>query len=559
MIMSRAGARVLLLSVGMVLGLRNAEAGPVYVNASAKTGAAQDGTSWKTAFVSLQDALDVAASASSGSCGTLTEIWVAAGTYAPSKIYAPSGVAGGKYSIVTIPAPSIVPQMKTFDLPNCVAIYGGFSGSEKSLSQRSPSKNETILDGGKSSWHVVTAGNDVAQTGVRAVLDGLSITGGNANGPTNDLLFHPYNFNHDNGGGMTILYDSVIDIQNVNFHDNVSNGDGGGLFSIDSTLRITGSRFAQNFAPFRGGAAEIFNTFETSAHTASIESTTFDSNSAGVFGGAIVGEGTLPNDDSNLDINHCTFVGNTAFEGGAVVFDSQKTTVRNSMFQGNVATVNAGALSTTNVVDTIVNGTFFGPASPFTKFGTTVTNCDFINNQTLGDQAAHDSALGGITTGLNFAFGGGALVAYMNGYLDVSGSRFLNNVVLGGDGGAILNGRSEAENVFGSGADAFEVRTTISGCTFRGNLSAGNGGAVASMPGLLYTLDERTVGSTAVSVTGSIFSKNSAAGFGGGIYLDRSTATIGSNTYGGNQATKGPSLYGVDSVINGVKTGLVSE
>ena len=556
MIMSRAGARVLLLSVGLFLGERSAQAGPIYVNASAKPGGAHDGTSWKTAFVSLQDALDVA-SASSGACGTLTEIWVAAGIYAPSKIYAPSGVAGGQYSVKTIPAPPIVPQMNTFDLPNCVAIYGGFSGNEKSLSQRSPAKNETILDGGNSSWHVVTAGNDVAGTGVRAILDGLTITRGNANGPTNDLLFHPYNFNHDNGGGMTILYDSVIDIQNVNFHDNVSNGDGGGLFSIDSTLRITGSRFVHNSAPFRGGAAEIFNTFETTAHTASIEGSTFTANSAGVFGGAIVGEGTLPNDDSNLDINNCTFAGNTAFEGGAIVFDSQKTTVRNSMFQGNVATVNAGALSTTNVVDTIVNGTFRIPT--FTKFGTTVTNCDFINNQTLGDQAAHDSALGGISTGLNFAFGGGALVAYMNGYLDVIGSRFMNNVALGGDGGAILNGRSEAENVFGSKADAFEVRTTISGCTFRGNQSAGNGGAVASMPGLLYTLDERTVASTAVSVTGSIFGKNSAAGNGGGIYLDRSTATVGSNTYGGNQATKGPSLYGVDSVINGVKTGLIEQ
>jgi len=557
MIMSRAGARVLLLSVGLFLGERSAQAGPIYVNASAKPGGAHDGTSWKTAFVSLQDALDVAGSASPASCGPLAEIWVAAGTYAPSKIYAPSGVAGGKYG-TTEPPPSIVPQLKTFDLPNCVAIYGGFSGNEKSLSQRSPAKNETILDGGNSSWHVVTAGNDIARTGVRAILDGLSITRGNATGPTNDLLFNAYNFNHDNGGGMTILFDSVIDIQNVNFHDNVSNGDGGGLFSIDSTLRITGSQFARNSAPFRGGAATIFNTFETAPHTASIENSTVTANSAGIFGGAIVGEGTLPNDDSNLDINNCTFVGNTAFEGGAIVFDSQKTTVRNSMFNGNVATVNAGALSTTNVVDTIVNGTFKIPT--FTKFGTTVTNCDFINNRTLGDQAAHDAALGGgISIGLNFAFGGGALVAYMNGYLDVIGSRFQNNVALGGDGGAILNGRSEAENVFGSGADAFEVRTTVSGCTFRGNQSAGNGGAVASMPGLLYNLTERTVASTAVSVTGSIFSKNSAASNGGAIYLDRSTATVGSNTYGGNAASKGPTLYGVDSVINGVKTGLIEQ
>jgi predicted outer membrane repeat protein len=551
MIMSRVGAPVLLLSVSMLLGGRTAQAATIYVKANVKAGAVQDGASWKTAFASLQDALDVAASTPLGPCTGINEIWVAAGTYAPSKVYAPSGAPGGA-------SKANVPQMKTFDLPNCVAIYGGFSGNEKSISQRSPAQNETVLSGGETSWHVVMAGNDVLGTGVQATLDGLSITGGKANGPSHDLLFHAYVFNHDNGGGMTIAFDSIIDIRNVTFHDNVASaettGDGGGLFSINSTLRITGSRFIHNSALFRGGAAEIFNTFEAGPHLASIESTVFNGNSAGVFGGAIVGEGTLPNDASSLDINNSTFVGNTALEGGAIVFDSQKTTVRNSQFQGNIATVSAGALATTNVVDTIVNGTFFGPAHVFTKFGTTVTNCDFNNNQALGDLAAHDALFGGPAGGINFAFGGGALVAYMNGYLDVIDSRFRNNVVLGGDGGAILNGRSEAQNVFGSGADAFEVRTTISGSTFRGNSSPGNGGAVASVPGLIYTLAGRTVASTAVSVTGSTFAKNSAAGNGGAIYLDRSTASLGSNTYGGNQASLGSSLYGIDSIINGDPT-----
>jgi hypothetical protein len=161
---------------------------------------------------------------------------------------------------------------------------------------------------------------------------------------------------------------------------------------------------------------------------------------------------------------------------------------------------------------------------------------------------------GGPAFGINFAIGGGALLAYMNGYLDVSDSRFRNNVVLAGDGGAVLNGRSEAQNVFGSGADAFEVRTTISGSTFTGNVSPANGGAVASLPGLIYTVAGRTVASTAVSVTGSIFTKNSAAGNGGAIYLDRSTATIRSNTYGGNHASLGSSFYGVDSIVNGDPT-----
>lgn len=539
MILSRIGAQALLLSIGMLVVPEVARAAPIYVKASAGPGAVQDGRSWTTAFASLQDALDAAASTPGGD-----EIWVAAGTYTPTKIYSPSGQPGGKSGLN-------VDELKTFNLPSNVAIYGGFSGNENARQQRNPDKNVTVLSGGGTSWHVVTAGDDVAQTGVVATLDGLTITGGHAFGPTNDLLFHPYVYNHDNGGGIIIAFDSVVDIGNVTFSGNAAVGDGGGLFSIDSTLRISGSRFSGNTSGFRGGAAEIFNTFETRAHMGSIDSTVFAGNSSGIFGGAIVGEGTLPNDASSLDINNSTFTGNTSLEGGAIVFDSQKTTVRNSRFEGNIATVNAGALATTNVVDTFVNAAFFGVDHVFTKFSTTITNCDFIGNQALGDKAAHDAVLGGPAAGLNFAFGGGALVAYMNGFLDVVNSRFTSNVVLGGDGGAILNGLAEAQNIFGTGANAFEVRTTIAGSTFSGNTTAGNGGAVASEPGQLYTLPGRTVASTAISVKGSLFTKNSAAGNGGAIYLDRSTAEIRGDTYGGNLASQGPSLYGIGSIING--------
>lgn len=542
MAVSRVGALAVSLCLGMVVGPRRVEAATIYVDAKVKAGVVQDGASWKTAFASLQDALDRAAATAGPD-----EIWVAAGTYSPSKVYSPSGTPGGKSGLN-------VPELRTFDLPDGVTIYGGFRGDESSRLRRSGDANQTILDGRGTSWHVVTAGNDIAQTGVTATLDGLTITGGNAQGPGGDLLFLPFNFNHDNGGGLYLFHGSVIDVRNVTFHDNAAKGDGGGLFSSNCTLRISGSRFLHNFAPFRGGAAEIFNTFETGPHIASIESSDFVENSTGVFGGAIVGEGTFPDEGSSLDINQSTFTGNTALEGGAIVFDSQRTTVRNSRFERNVATVNAGALATTNVVDTIANATYFGAASPFTKFGTTVSNCDFNENKTLGDIAAHEAIFGGPSQGLNFAFGGGALVAYMNGFLDVVDSRFRNNVVLGGDGGAILNGDSEAQNVFLSGADAFVVRTTVSGSTFIGNSAQGNGGAVASLPGSILKIQERTVASTTVSVTSSNFATNSAAGSGGAIYLERSTATIGPNTFGGNTARQGPSLYGLESVINGDST-----
>jgi hypothetical protein len=537
------GTLPLLLAAVLQIGARNADAATIYVNARAKRSAAQDGSSWKTAFASLQDALDKAATSTEGD-----EIWVAEGTYMPTKIYAPNGIVGGASRLQTA-------HLKTFDLPDHVAIYGGFSGEEKSRSRRSSDSHRTVLSGGGVSWHVVTAGNDVAQTGIRATLDGLTIRDGNAQGPAGDLLLAPFSYGHNLGGGLYVAFDSVIEVNDVDVHDNAAGGDGGGLFSINSTLNVTGSHFWHNAAVLRAGALEVFNTYETNAHTARIVRSVFEDNSAQIFGGAIVGEGTFPNDHSSLDINESTFERNTAAEGGAIVFDSEMTAVRNSRFEGNVAVINAGALATTNAVDTIVNAAFFGTSHVFTKFGTTIAHCEFNNNTARGDQVAHDGLLGGLAAGINFALGGGALVAYMNGYLNVVDSQFRDNIAEHGDGGAILNGRSEARNILSSGADAFDVATTIVNSAFVGNKAlTGNGGAIASLPGSVLSIPERTVANTTLFAISSDFKGNVAEGDGGAIYLDASTATFNTNAYARNQAALGKSIYGLGSVINGSST-----
>jgi predicted outer membrane repeat protein len=79
----------------------------------------------------------------------------------------------------------------------------------------------------------------------------------------------------------------------------------------------------------------------------------------------------------------------------------------------------------------------------------------------------------------------------------------------------------------------------------------GNGGAIASLPGSVLSIPERTVANTAVAVMSSTFEENSAEGYGGAIYLDASTATLNANGYEGNTAALGKSIYGVASIING--------
>ena len=85
-----------------------------------------------------------------------TEIWVAAGTY--------------KYGVT---------RVDSLEMENGVAIYGGFVGTETSRDQRNPdpATNGTVLSGDDKDYHVVTASG----TDSTAILDGFTITGGNAN------------------------------------------------------------------------------------------------------------------------------------------------------------------------------------------------------------------------------------------------------------------------------------------------------------------------------------------------------------------------------------------
>lgn len=134
-----------------------------YVDQAAAPGG--DGRSWAMAYKDLQDALDDAVAATKA-----VEIWVADGTYLPS--------------VETIPG---VPRSVTFELPDRLQIYGGFTGTETRRCQRDPGVNRPILSGDlngddnvqnydDNAYHVLT----VSGTGDRARIDGFTITAGNA-------------------------------------------------------------------------------------------------------------------------------------------------------------------------------------------------------------------------------------------------------------------------------------------------------------------------------------------------------------------------------------------
>lgn len=521
----------------------------IYVNVNAK-GSIHDGKSWNTAYSNLQDALNKA-TATPG----IDQIWIAQGTYLPSKIYSPDGVVGGASGLNDA-------HLKTFDIPTGTTLYGGFKAGMTSLAQANPDKYVTILSGdllgndinnpsnanyaatkADNAWHVVTMGNDISQSGVTASLNGLSIFDGYANGP-GGAAFSPFTFNHNFGGGAYIAFDSVVSMNDTLFQNNFAASDGGGIFTNNVDFTVSNSTFLNNTALVRGGGIVSYNTFEAEAHVSNVINSYFQGNTSNVFGGAIVGEGTFPHLNSEMNVINSTFVNNLAPEGGAITVDSLTFNVDKSTFIGNHATVTGGAIATTNIVDSIVGGP--------NEFVTTVSNSTFLNNVADGDLAAHEALNNflGFPIGVDFARGGGALTTYINGYLDVRDSLFIGNVAKSGDGGAILNGHATGDNVFGSGLTSGEATTTVSGSIFIGNRALdGNGGAIASASNHLLPDNPADL---SLTVKNSTFLTNKASDNGGALYADTSLMIDRGNTLLGNQADLGDQLYATNAVLNNI-------
>jgi len=118
----------------------SAAAGTIYVKWDSP-GPVFDGSSWETAYHTVQEGVDAAASGH--------EVWVAAGTY-----------------------------VECITLKDGVALYGGFAGTETARDQRDWKANRTILDGERKGDVVTVSQGATAATR----MDGLTIRRGSGSG-----------------------------------------------------------------------------------------------------------------------------------------------------------------------------------------------------------------------------------------------------------------------------------------------------------------------------------------------------------------------------------------
>ncbi|MHC5183539.1 MAG: InlB B-repeat-containing protein, partial [Planctomycetota bacterium] len=219
---------------------------------------------------------------------------------------------------------------------NGVSVYGGFAGTESSLSQRDIYNNETILSGdiygddgldfannNENCLHVFFH-PDGTNLNATAVLDGFTITAGNSNSGASI---------YSSGGGMA-NYGSSPTVANCTFEGNAASLIGGGMYNrYDSAPTVTRCTFSGNKAGYHGGG---MGNSDLSAPT--VSDCTFSDNIAESYYG-----GGMFNTRSSPIVTNCTFSGNSAgyYGGGMANLVASMTpsnpTVTNCIFYGNSA------------------------------------------------------------------------------------------------------------------------------------------------------------------------------------------------------------------------------
>lgn len=527
----KATLSALCLLFTFCIGSQAAWGATVYADANAP-GLVRDGLSWCTAWNTLDEALDAADAGST--------ILVAGGTYKPRT----TGLAN--------------PREATFQLLNGVAIEGGYAGCGASdPDERNVILHKTILSGDLNGddttgfvnvsdnvFHVVTA----SFTDATAVLDGVTISGGNAN------AF---------GGGM-FNQGGTPTISNCEFRRNRAASQGGGMFNVDGgDATLLSCTFIGNRAPDAGGA--MYNS--QSAPT--LLSCVFTANSAVVYGGAVCNR-----DGSNARFERCRFTQNTAAEvdggvggGGAMVNARSNPTLIGCTFTSNQAPFGKGGA--------LVNQPGFDP----TLGGSlpTIERCRFENNVALYGGGMYDSGSAPIVTETRFT-GNIARVSGGGVFIIRAGPRRMPTVPLFTKCTFTSNSTEKpftAGETFSGGGGVYNTGSSLRGlgprfvdCEFVKNASAHLGGGLLGSGGdnidllncLIRNNTARSGGGMAnyhgvPTLTGTVFTGNVGMGDAGAIFSAGITAlTLINCTISGNHGQSTGGLFHVGGTATLVNT-----
>lgn len=319
-----------------------------------------NGISWADAYNYLQDALIDANAAEKP-----IEILVAQGIYKPDQ--GTTITRGDRYV--------------SFQLLNGVSIHGGYAGFAKAdPNVRDIGLYETILSGdlGNDDIEVISSDDlpsefsrvdnsyqivNSSGTDETAILDGVTIIGGNAN-----------IFTNRNGGGLLNEYGSP-QIINCTFSENSAQYYGGAIYNYYGNPILVNCTFILNSAGYGGG---IYNY----RSEINLDNCTFIDNKSNSTGGGISSDG------GSLFINNCTFINNRAnHAGGGTYIRGDGLIINNSNFIGNWAEDYGGGIYCSAVNSNQTNCMFNentvdygGGGIYFTDSEPNLISCSFIGN-----------------------------------------------------------------------------------------------------------------------------------------------------------------------------------
>ncbi len=193
----------------------------------------------------------------------------------------------------------------------------------------------TTIDG-TGNYHVVLC---VSGEDANTILEGFTITGGNANG----LIFP----DEQCGGGMVNAYDSNPTIRNCIFNGNSAVSGGGMVNGYNSNPTITNCTFSNNIADANGGG--MFN-YDNSSPT--VTNCIFYFNDADYGGG-------MSNVGSSPTVTNCSFSENMSFSGGGMSNVGSSPTVTNCSFSENMSFSGDGMSNESDSNPTVTNCIFW--------------------------------------------------------------------------------------------------------------------------------------------------------------------------------------------------------
>ncbi len=486
---------VILLSLILVLSQGTHAQTRYYVNnTTGSDGGA--GTTWGTAFRNFAYALSVAKTSSAAE----VDIWVAAGTYGP--------LDGVDPLISTVRKDTAFLLYRGNGVGKSLKVYGGFAGTETSLSARTfssityfvPTSDEPTSS---TNYHIgIIAG--IAPAADSIVIDGISFAGSTIQ-DTGNKKYNGIIISNAYGAGVNMTNDSTgkIAFRNCNFWSNsmqvfLYDVHGGGLSVVNATLSMYNCSFSGNNAmgsTITFGSWISGNTFGGAVYA---ESATLKAvkcsltnnyvqggrdmlyySSYGCYGGA------MHLTASTCTFDSCTFGNNISRGshgegyGGGISISGCSPQFNNCTFSKNTST---GYLFIDNATG---GGVYCINGSPV------FTGCLFAGNQSLGGPHAGYSTPAGIGNGGGITFYGSSPTFNSCTF---SRNAAHGGYVPGGEGGAGYGGSiySEYSNI------------RIKKCTFIADTGTTAGGAIWNTSGNL-TIDSTSFDSCYTAGNGIIY------------------------------------------------------